>query len=137
MYIYVVRRPDRAASSAKCTAKSIVHYRNGDCSALPNQHAERAVLPITGVLTKNPSFLSRLFGASSTVELGSIFTGLIEDASVRGVVLDVDSPGGEVAGIEALSNLIFAARGKKPVIAVIDGAGASAASARRKAASGW
>jgi HK97 family phage major capsid protein len=42
-------------------------------------------------------------------------------------VLDVDSPGGEAVGASAVSDLIYSARGKKPIIAVANSLMASAA----------
>lgn len=47
------------------------------------------------------------------------------DKEVRGVVLDVDSPGGEVAAFE-LADAIFRMRGRKPIIAVANGTALSA-----------
>jgi len=46
---------------------------------------------------------------------------------VRGIVLDINSPGGEVTGINELANVIYNARGKKPLVAYVGGTGASAA----------
>jgi signal peptide peptidase SppA len=43
------------------------------------------------------------------------------------VLLYVDSPGGTVDGTQALADLIFNARGKKPIVAIADGMAASAA----------
>ena len=56
---------------------------------------------------------------------------LIENAakskSVRAILLRIDSPGGAASGGEALYRAIRAASGKKPVVAVIEGLGASGA----------
>ena len=49
------------------------------------------------------------------------------DSSVRGILLDIDSPGGEVAGLYECSSILMARRGTKPMRAIIRGRGASAA----------
>lgn len=49
------------------------------------------------------------------------------DPSVRGILLDIDSPGGEVAGLFEACSILMARRGKKPMRAMIRGVGASAA----------
>ena len=55
----------------------------------------------------------------------------MEDAlgksEVHAIALVMDSPGGEVSGAFELADRIFAARGRKPVVAVADGMAASAA----------
>lgn len=55
--------------------------------------------------------------------------GADNDPTVRGIVLDIDSPGGEVAGLYECCAALMARRGKKPMRAVIRGVGASAACA--------
>lgn len=49
------------------------------------------------------------------------------DPMVRGILLDVDSPGGEVAGLYECVAILMARRGTKPMRAMIRGMGCSAA----------
>ncbi|WP_267396565.1 MULTISPECIES: S49 family peptidase [unclassified Sphingomonas] len=49
------------------------------------------------------------------------------DTQVRGVLLDIDSPGGEVTDLNELCAAMMADRGNKPSRAIIRGVGASAA----------
>jgi protease-4 len=51
---------------------------------------------------------------------------LADDRHVRAVLLDIDSPGGSVAGGESLHDAIAAVAGRKPVVAVMGALGASA-----------
>ncbi|MCU0228980.1 MAG: S49 family peptidase [Bryobacterales bacterium] len=51
----------------------------------------------------------------------------MESAAVRSVVLEIDSPGGELTGMNELAKLIAAARGSKPVLAYVGGMAASGA----------
>lgn len=50
-----------------------------------------------------------------------------EDERVKAIMLRIDSPGGAASGGEALYRAVRAASEKKPIVAVIDGLGASAA----------
>ena len=52
---------------------------------------------------------------------------LAEDKDIGTIVLMINSPGGEVTGVKEAGDAIFAARKKKPVIAIIDPLCASAA----------
>lgn len=76
-----------------------------------------AVLPIHGVLMKRPMFsLSTKLTSSDMVRDAA--RRLAEMGSVRSVVLDVDSPGGSVLGIERAAQAIEALAGEKRVVAV-------------------
>lgn len=49
------------------------------------------------------------------------------DPNVRGILLDIDSPGGEVAGLYECAAILMARRGTKPMRSMIRGSGCSAA----------
>ncbi len=86
-----------------------------------------AVLPAHGIIVKHPTILGLFFQETSTEEFASDFQAALQSPNVHSLVLHVDSPGGVVDGTEALASLIYGARGSKPIVAVIDGIGASAA----------
>lgn len=86
-----------------------------------------AVIPVDGVLAKRMNLMTQISGGTSMQTLGSDIQEAIDDPAVRTIILNVDSPGGTVDGTQELSNLIFAARGTKPIIALADGTMASAA----------
>jgi signal peptide peptidase SppA len=86
-----------------------------------------AVLPVTGVLVKRPTILGFFFAEAVTESLAASFRAALADPQVNSVVLHIDSPGGMVDGVESLATLVHASRGRKPVVALIDGLGASAA----------
>lgn len=67
------------------------------------------------------------FGGTSTVQLRRDIRQAAADPNVSGILLDIDSPGGTVAGTADLANEVKAARKRKPVWAHIDDLGASAA----------
>ena len=89
-----------------------------------------AVLPIYGTITQKGGggFLDFLMGGgTSTEKFGAMFSQVMADESVKAVILDIDSPGGSVFGVPELADMIFKARGGKPIVSVINTLGASAA----------
>jgi len=85
-----------------------------------------AVLPIYGTLVQKPGIVTEYYGGSSTDEVGSWLSAAMA-SNVEAVVLDVDSPGGSVFGVEELGDKIAAASKKKRVIAVANSLAASGA----------
>jgi signal peptide peptidase SppA len=86
-----------------------------------------AVLPLYGVIAPRTNMMTDISGGTSAEAFGRAFRALIADPEISAVVLDVDSPGGSVFGIEELANIIRSARGRKPIVAVADTMMASAA----------
>jgi signal peptide peptidase SppA len=86
-----------------------------------------AVISITGILSKRMDIFTQISGGASTQRLQAELAAALDDSSVTSILLLIDSPGGEVDGTQALANDIFAARDRKPIVALIDGMGGSAA----------
>ncbi len=86
-----------------------------------------ALIPVLGILTKRRSASTRFFGGTSTDDLAVQLRQAALDTSVRTIVLDVDSPGGSVAGTQELAAEILRLRERKPVIAVANSLAASGA----------
>ncbi|GAF79644.1 unnamed protein product [marine sediment metagenome] len=85
------------------------------------------VLPLHGILSQRMNMMSEMSGGTSYEEFGAWFDAAVEDEAVGAIVLDVDSPGGSVYGLEELSAKMYAARGRKPIVAVANAQAASAA----------
>lgn len=85
------------------------------------------VLSVEGVLAKRMNLFMAFSGGSSTELLAKEFQAAVIDDKIEAIVLDVDSPGGTVDGTEALANMVYEARGKKPIVAFANGLMASAA----------
>jgi len=85
------------------------------------------VLPLQGVVTPRASIFSMMFGGTPLDYFGAAFDSAVSNDKVGAIVIDVDSPGGSVYGVHELAIKIFSARGSKPIIASINGLGASAA----------
>ena len=62
-----------------------------------------------------------------TEAFGAAFDRAAADSSIGAIVLNIDSPGGSVYGVEELADKIYKARGTKPVYAVANSLAASAA----------
>jgi capsid assembly protease len=84
-----------------------------------------AVIPITGPIFRRASMFTRVSGATSIEALALDIGEAEKNPEVKAIVLDIDSPGGQVTGTAELAQMIRAT--SKPVVAYIDGAAASAA----------
>jgi signal peptide peptidase SppA len=85
------------------------------------------VIPVRGVMSKRMNMFSAFSGGVSTEILADQIKEAVADDSVKGVFLDIDSPGGSVDGSFTLADAVFEARGAKPIVAFADGMAASAA----------
>jgi protease-4 len=79
-----------------------------------------AVIPIQGTVQKRGGYCSL-----GTKDLVAQLNAANRDPEISAIVLDIDSPGGQVDGTEELAQAV--ALSGKPVVAYIDGLGASAA----------
>lgn len=86
-----------------------------------------AIIPIVGVIAKKMNLFTEISGGTSTQLIGQDFAEAMCDPEVHSILLAIDSPGGTVDGTQALADAVFAARGKKPIVALADGMMASAA----------
>ncbi len=95
-----------------------------------------AIVPILGTLVARSGYLDAASGLQSYAEIGEAVAMAMDDPSVRGVILDVDSPGGEVGGLFDLVDRIGAikAASGKPLWAVANESALSAAYAIASAA---
>lgn len=86
-----------------------------------------AVMQIDGIITPKADFFSQLFGGSSIDVMTRDLKALVDNDDVASIVLDIDSPGGVVFGIQEFAKMVFAARERKPVFAITSSMMASAA----------
>jgi signal peptide peptidase SppA len=87
-----------------------------------------AVIPVYGVIEHRSDWMMEMFGGVSIDGLRESLHAALTDSGVRAIVLDIDSPGGTVAGITEFAAEVRAARGgTKPIIAVANTLAASAA----------
>ncbi len=91
------------------------------------QAGQVAVLSLFGMLERVQSFVGYLSGGTATSDFGKMFDQALADPAVSSILILVDSPGGTVPGTPELADKIYAARSKKPIIAIADSLCASAA----------
>lgn len=80
-----------------------------------------AVLDVTGPLFKRANMFVRFSGATSYEIAMRDFQVALDDPNVNGIILRVDSPGGEANGCDELAAAIYDARGQKPITAYVSG----------------
>lgn len=100
-------------------------------AAAPRQKAATkpgvAVVPVHGILEHRPGLFSALGFGTATSSLRATIAALGANPEVDAIVLDIDSPGGEVEGITEAAATIRDVRSRKPVIASANTMAASAA----------
>ena len=94
-----------------------------------------AIIPIHGLLTKRTELFSSLMGMTSYDDIFSAISDAIDDEKVERILLDIDSPGGEVGGLFDLVDSIYDIRECKPIFSVANDYACSAAYAIASATS--
>lgn len=84
-----------------------------------------AITAVHGAISRYDSFLNWLRGGTALEDLALDFKTALDNPEIKAIVLDIDSPGGEAAGINEFSEMVHAAN--KPVVAYIGNQAASAA----------
>jgi signal peptide peptidase SppA len=86
-----------------------------------------AVIPVVGPLFRYANLFTQISGATSYEILARDFTEAVNNPDIHSIILDIDSPGGEVNGVSELAEMIHATRGSKPIVAYASGDAASGA----------
>lgn len=86
-----------------------------------------AVVPIYGVVSQRAGMLANSSGGSSVESIRRSFRGAMADKDIDGVLFEIDSPGGSVAGLPELADEIRSMRGNKPITAISNSSAFSAA----------
>lgn len=86
-----------------------------------------AVIPVRGILMQNVSRMMRWYGFVGYEQVMADLATALQDPKVLGIVLNVDSPGGQASGALELATAIAQATMEKPVVAFTPGLMCSAA----------
>ena len=86
-----------------------------------------AIIPITGPIFRYANLFSYYSGGTSVSLIARDFNACLNDPRVDSILFEINSPGGEVTGINELAEMIYKARGRKPITARVGGHGCSAA----------
>ncbi|HEX8653101.1 MAG TPA: S49 family peptidase [Pyrinomonadaceae bacterium] len=87
-----------------------------------------ATIPVEGPIFRRADMFTDVSGATTIETLAKDFNEALTNPAVKAIIFYIDSPGGEVNGINEFSDMVFAARGgDKPVVSYVAHDGASAA----------
>jgi signal peptide peptidase SppA len=111
-------------SAAVGAAPAIAQRRRSEAASLSQGGV--AVVPVYGVLVHRHAVVKNVSTPmTSTEAIDAQLRRLVSDSTVTAIVLDVDSPGGSVFGLQELGDTIAALRGSKPIVAVANNTAAS------------
>lgn len=86
-----------------------------------------AVIPVAGPLFRYANLMTDLSGATALSQFSQDLAIAQSDSRVKAILLEIDSPGGEMTGMAEAAAQIRAAAAVKPVTAFVEGLGASGA----------
>ena len=86
-----------------------------------------AVLPLQGTISHRMGLMSQISGGTSCEQFTGWLRAALSDPQVKSIIMDIDSPGGTVTGVQELADEIYQGRQQKPIIGVANGMAASAA----------
>jgi len=86
-----------------------------------------ALVDVIGPIFRYANMFTRISGATSIDSLALALRSVVDDRDVSAIILNIDSPGGEVSGISEMGSAIVAAQRVKPIVAYVDDMGASGA----------
>ncbi|WP_419198853.1 S49 family peptidase [Wolbachia endosymbiont of Rhagoletis cingulata] len=91
------------------------------------KNSESGIIPIHGILTKKSEAFDDVLGMTSYEKIREEIEEALIDEEVETIILDIDSPGGEVNGLFDLSDFIYEARTLKKIVAIANDDAYSAA----------
>lgn len=83
----------------------------------PTSGGSVAIIPIYGVIAPRMNMLSDISGGTTFESLTGSLREAMANKAIKTVILDINSPGGSVAGATEFAREVMAARAKKPIIA--------------------
>jgi len=98
--------------------------RYGD-SHIAETFGSTGVVHITGPIFRYAGLFTEISGATAIGRVAKVFSEMQQDESIEHIILNIDSPGGEVTGISEFAQRVR--NSTKPVTAYVDGMAASAA----------
>lgn len=91
-------------------------------------HGNVGIIHISGIISRHVDMFAQFFGlGSASIEnIAKDFQSLLDNEEVKSIILDFDTPGGAITGVNELSEIIYNARGVKPIKAYVTGLACSA-----------
>ena len=123
---YWAIEPDYLRSISK-EALSIKSEKHLDNTGSVSIRDGTAIIPIHGPITARNTFFSLFAGGTSLETLAKDFQEALNNEDVKSILFDIDSPGGVAVGPFEFAEMIYNARGRKPIYSYIGRNGSSAA----------
>ena len=123
---YWAIEPDYLRSISK-EALSIKSEKHLDNTGSVSIRDGTAIIPIHGPITARNTFFSLFAGGTSLETLAKDFREALSNEDVKSILFDIDSPGGVAVGPMEMAEMIYNARGRKPIYSYIGRNGSSAA----------
>jgi ClpP class serine protease len=86
-----------------------------------------AIVPIAGPIFRQANMFTEISGATALSDFAANLAAARADSRVKSVMLEIDSPGGEITGLAEAADMIAAVAAEKPVVAYVEGSAHSAA----------
>lgn len=85
-----------------------------------------AYIPLMGTIYPRSNAFSEYCGGVTLTDLTKKLVEARDDESIKGIIFDVDGPGGAATGVNEFTNTLYNSRGIKPIYAYVGGTAASA-----------
>lgn len=102
----------------RCVAYAGIELQRADEKPYALTKSGIALIPVLGTLVQRGSWLDAMSGLTSYDMIASQLDRSMSDPDVRGVLLEIDSPGGEAAGLVDLADRVYTAQKRKPLWAM-------------------
>lgn len=101
-----------------------IDYKTYDVS----YHGNVGVIHISGIISRHADMLASFLGMGSAAieNIAKDFQILLDNEEIKSIILDFDTPGGVITGVNELAEIIYNARGIKPIKAYVTGMACSA-----------
>jgi signal peptide peptidase SppA len=125
--VVVTAVADRLNVEPLVGGETLAKYRRPNDRPVFDRRNGIAVYPIVGSMVHRGDGVEADSGMQSYTAIQRELTELVSDPAVRGILLDLDSPGGEAAGLTELSDWLVEARREKPIWALANTSACSGA----------
>lgn len=117
------------AEGTKFTAEEIeARISPQTAAAVARREGAVAVVPLRGVISPRASAVqnSSTGGGATAESFAALIEQMADDDTVKAIIVDADTPGGNVLNVDEASATVAAVRGRKPIIVQVTGNLASA-----------
>ena len=85
-----------------------------------------AVVPVVGTVVQRSGMMTEWSGGTSTQQISAALADALADETVSSILMEFDTPGGSVYGVQELADEIVAAKKRKPIYGIANSLSASA-----------